>query len=105
MPIGYGYGAHYETVAASATDQALGATGAIGDILDGVLIVPGTTAAGAVDIQDGAGTAINIFAGGGTTALTTLIPFYIPIGAKSRAGAWQITTGANVTVLAFGTFT
>lgn len=105
MPIGYGYGAQYETVAASQTDQVLGATGAIGDILDGVLIVPGTTAAGAVDIQDGSNTAINIFAGATVTALTTLIPFYVPLGAKSVAGAWSITTGANVTVIAFGTFT
>src|SRR5690349_6577571 len=42
---------HYETVAASATDQALGATGATGDFLAGILVVPGTTSPGAVSIK------------------------------------------------------
>lgn len=95
----------YETVAASQTDQVLGATGATGDYLAGVLIVPGTTAAGAVSIKDGAGSAISIFAGGGTTALTTLIPFFVPLGIKSAAGAWKLTSGANVTALGVGNFT
>lgn len=97
--------AEYETVAASQTDQAMGATGASGDYLSGVLIVPGTTAAGAVSIKDGAGSAISIFAGGDTTALTTLIPFFVPLGAKSTAGAWKVTTGANVTAIGVGNFT
>lgn len=95
----------YETVAASATDQAMGATGAAGDYLAGVLIVPGTTAAGAVSIKDGSGSAITIFAGGGTTALSTLIPFFVPLGIKSTSGAWKITTGANVTAIGVGNFT
>lgn len=95
----------YETVAASQTDQALGATGASGDYLQGVLIVPGTTAAGAVSIKDGAGSAISIFAGGGTTALITLIPFFVPLGIKSGSGAWKVTTGANVTAIGVGNFT
>jgi hypothetical protein len=95
----------YETVAASQTDQALGATGAVGDTLVGLLVVPGTTAAGAVSIKDGSGSSITVFAGGGTTALSTLIPFYVPIGAFSSSGAWKVTTGTNVTVIAFGAFT
>lgn len=95
----------YETVAASQTDQSLGATGATGDYLAGVLIVPGTTAAGAVSIKDGAGSAINVFAGGGTTALSTLIPFFVPLGIKSTGGAWKVTTGANVTAIGVGNFT
>lgn len=95
----------YETVAASQTDQSLGATGAVGDYLAGVLIVPGTTAAGAVSIKDGAGSAISIFAGGGTTALSTLIPFFVPLGIKSTGGAWKVTTGANVTAIGVGNFT
>lgn len=98
-------GREYETVAASATDQVLGATGAAGDDLDGILIIPATTAAGAVSIKDGSGSAISIFAGGGTTALTTLIPFYVPIGARSTSGAWKVTTGANVSAIGFGNFT
>ena len=95
----------YETVAASQTDQALGATGATGDYLAGLLIVPATTAAGAVSIKDGGGSSITVFAGGGTTALTTLIPFFVPLGIKSAAGAWKVTTGANVSVIGVGNFT
>lgn len=98
----------YETVAASQTAQILGATGAVGDFLSGVLIVPGTTAAGAVSIVDGNGSAISIFAGGGTTALTTLIPFFVPIGAKcvnATTPGWKVTTGANVTAIGVGNFT
>jgi len=94
----------YETVAASQTDQALGATGATGDYLSGLLIVPATTAAGAVSIKDGSGSSITVFAGGGTTALTTLIPFFVPLGIKSGSGAWKVTTGSNVSVIAVGNF-
>lgn len=98
----------YEPVPASTTDQIMGATGAVGDFLSGVLIVPGTTAAGAVSIKDGNGSSISIFAGGGTTALTTLIPFFVPIGAKcvnATTPGWKITTGANVTAIGVGNFT
>jgi hypothetical protein len=93
----------YQTVAASTT-QTCG-TGAIGDILDGVLIIPGTTAAGIVQIKDGAGTAITIFQGGGTTALSSLIPFFVPLGIQSAAGGWSIITNANETAIAVGKFT
>lgn len=95
----------YETVAASATDQAIGATGASGDFLEGLLIVPATAAAGAVSIKDGGGSAISVFAGGGTTALPTLAPIYVPLGIFSGSGAWKVTTGANVSALAIGNFT
>lgn len=95
----------YVTVAASTTQQC-GSTGATGDYLDGVLIIPGTTAAGVVQIKDGSGSAITIFAGGGT-ALTTLIPFYVPIGAVSSGGTggWKVITLTNVTCIAVGNFT
>lgn len=96
----------YVTAAASTTQQC-GATGASGDYLDGVLIIPGTAAAGVVQIKDGAGSAINIFAGGGTTALPTLAPFFVPIGAVSSGGAggWKVITNTNVTAVAVGNFT
>lgn len=93
----------YETVAASQTDQAMGATGATGDLLAGLLIVPATTGAGTVSIKDGGGSAITVFTGGGT--LSDLKPFFVPIGAVSAAGAWKVTTGANVSAIAFGKFT
>lgn len=97
----------YTAVAASASATKFGATGASGDYLDGVLIVPATAAAGVVSITDGAGSAITIFAGGGTTALPTLAPFYVPIGAVSSGGAggWKVTTGTNVSVIGVGNFT
>lgn len=96
----------YKACPASATTL-LGATGATGDYLDGVLIIPGTAAAGIVQIQDASGTAITVFAGGGTTALPTLAPFYVPIGAVSSGGAggWKVITNANVTAVGVGNFT
>jgi hypothetical protein len=93
----------YETIAASQTDQVLGGTGAQGDVLKRLIIVPTTTGAGAVDIQDGAGTEINVFKGGGT--LSDLKTYVVEINAKSAAGAWSVTTGANVSVVAVGDFT
>lgn len=96
----------YQPVAASTTQQC-GASGATGDYLDGVLIIPGAAAAGVVQIKDGAGGAITIFAGGGTTALPTLAPFYVPIGAISSGGVggWKVITNANVTAIGVGNFT
>lgn len=93
----------YTPCPASAT-TILGTTGATGDYLDGVLIIPGTAAAGIVQLKDGTGTAFTIFQGGGTTALPTLAPFYVPIGAVSKGGTggWQTITNANVTAVAIG---
>ena len=102
------YYSQYETVAASATDQVMGASGAQYDYLAGVLIVPGTVGCGAVSIKDGNGSAISIFAGGGTSALTDLKPFMVPLGLyalAATAGGWKITTGANVTAVGIGKFT
>lgn len=95
---------HYETVAASQTAQALGATGAVGDYLEKVIIVPATTSPGVVQIKDGSGTAITIFTGG-ATSVADLKPFAVNVGALSTAGAWQITTGAAVSAIGVGDFT
>lgn len=94
----------YETVAASQTDQALGATGAAGDYLSGLLVVPATTSPGAVSIKDGAGSAITVFTGG-ATSVSNLVPFFIPLGLVSLSGAWKVTTGANASVIGVGDFT
>lgn len=93
----------YETVAASQSDQALGTTGAAGDFLRGLLVVPATTSPGAVSIKDGNGSSITVFTGG-ASSVGSLIPFPIPIGARSTAGTWKVTTGANVSVIGFGDF-
>lgn len=95
--------AAYETVAASQTDQVIGATGQIGDYLKGVLVVPATTSPGAVSIKDGSGSGITVFTGG-ATSVGSLTPFLVPLGIKSAAGAWKVTTGANVSAIAIGTF-
>ena len=97
-------GTEYETVAASQSEQALGATGASGDLLVGLLIVPASTSPGAVSIKDGAGSAITVFAGG-TSSVSNLVPFFVPLAIKSTGGAWKVTTGANVSVVAVGDFT
>ncbi len=93
---------NYETVAASQTAQVLGATGAMGDVLERVVCVVATAATSTVSIKDGSDSAINILpnivgAGVGT--------YVIDLGIMSAAGAWQITTGAGVSVIATGRFT
>lgn len=96
-------GDKYETVAASQTDQALGAAGAVGDLLAGVLVVPATTSPGAVSIKDGSGSAVTVFTGG-ATSVADLKPFFVHIGARSVAGAWSVTTGAAVSAVGIGDF-
>ncbi len=100
----YAAGREYEPCPASATTT-LGATGAVGDDLDHIVIVPGTTSPSSVSIKDGSDTAIVVFTGG-ASSVSNLVPFTVPLNLKSRTGAWQIVTGgANVTVLAAGNFT
>ena len=95
--------AEYETVAASQTAQVLGPTGATGDYIAGILVVPATTSPGNVLLLDNA-TSITVFTGG-ATSVSNLVPFFIPLGMKSVSGAWKITTGANVSCIGIGNFT
>lgn len=98
----------FETVAASATDQVIGVSGAVGDLLDSILIIPATTSPGVVQIRDGAGgSTITIFTGG-ASSVSNLVPFSVPLGLKCVTGTspgWRVTTGANVSVIAIGNFT
>lgn len=98
------YKTDYETVAASQTTQTLGPVGKQGDYIEHLIIIPASLSPGAVAIKDGADTAITVFAGG-ASSLTELKPIVIPLKARSRTGAWQITTGANLSVLVVGSFT
>lgn len=93
----------YETVAASQTAQALGATGATGDYLSHVVCFPTTTSPGVVTILDNA-TTWGSFPGGATST-SNLVPFTIPVNSVSVSGAWKITTGANISCVAVGNFT
>ena len=92
----------YETVAASQTAQVIGAAGAAGDYMLGLLIIPATLSPGAVTLLDGA-TSIPVFVGG-ANSITSLIPFFVPISAKCVGAGWKVTTGASVSVLATGNF-
>lgn len=97
----------YETVAASQTAQILGATGAVGDYLTGLLIVPATTSPGAVSIIDGNGSNITVFTGG-AASVVSLVPFFVPIEANcinATTPGWKVTTGSAVSVFATGNFT
>lgn len=95
-------GMGYETVAASQTGQVLGTVGKAGDMIAGLIVVPASTSPGAVTLIDGA-TSITVFAGG-ASSLTTLVTFAIPLGLTSGNGAWSVTTGASISVIAIGKF-
>lgn len=88
----------YETVAASQTDQALGATGATGDYLHRLLISVTTASTASVTLKDGSTT---IFT---TPAATPIGVYSIEVNAVSRNGAWNVTTGSNVTAVGVGVF-
>lgn len=96
----------YVTVAASQTAQIIGtANAAKGNYLKRLVIIPGTTGAGAVTLIDGTGgsaVSISIFA---TGTLAELAPIVVDLDIVSQVGAWAITTGANVSVIAVGVFT
>ncbi len=94
---------NYETVAASQTAQVLGFNGAKGDFIARLIIIPATVAGGVVTLLDGS-TSIPVYVGGATTALTTVAPIVVDIGARSVSGAWKVTTGANISVIAVGDF-
>mgnify|MGYP003487339209 CR=1 FL=1 len=92
----------YQAVPASQTDLVLGTTGAIGDLLQRLVITVATAASGTVSIQDGGDTATLILPnspGGGVGV------YVVELGIASRTGAWSVTTGAGSTVLAVGLFT
>jgi hypothetical protein len=93
-------GCAMETVAASQTDQVLGSTGAVGDFLSHIIIIPATTSPGAVSIKDGDGSSIPLFVGGATD----LQPMHVVLDLISMNGPWKVTTGANLSVIAAGRF-
>lgn len=97
--------ASLNTVAASQTAQAIGsAGGAVGDFCEHVEIIPATTSPGAVTIKDGSGSDVTLFTGG-AGSVSNLVPFRVKLKATSIAGAWKLTTGANVSALVVGRFT
>ena len=98
------YRYQYEHVSASATAQVLGTTGAIGDYIHRLVCTVTTAATGNVLIVDGTGvgvlthTVLPASPGGGIGV------YNIELNAVSQNGAWKITTGAGVEVMAVGIF-
>lgn len=96
------YVTQYETVAASQTGQIIGVTGGQGDYISHVVIVPATLSPGNVLLLDGS-ISFTIFVGG-TSSVTSLVPFAVPLGMSSVKGAWKLTTGADVSAIGVGQF-
>lgn len=92
----------YEFVSASSTDAILGSTGAVGNYLGGLLVIPSSTSPGAVIVKDGA-TTMTVFAGG-ANSVNGLYSWFIPLGIKSVNAGWSVTTGTNVSVIGVGKF-
>jgi hypothetical protein len=95
------YRYQYEHVAASASNQVLGGTGAKGDYIHRLVCTVSTAATAAVSIVDG------------SLALHTVLPnspgagigvYNIELNAISANGPWKINTGAGVEVMAVGIF-
>ena len=99
--VNYPYRYQYEHVAASQTAQVLGGTGATGDYLHRLVCAVSTAATGNVVILDGSGFSHTILPASAGTGINN---YDIEVNAVSRNGAWKITTGAGVEVLAIGIF-
>lgn len=94
---------HYEEVAASQSDQIMGATGAVGDWLERVVISVNTAATGTCSIKDGNGASIVL-----TAANTPIGVYSVQLGMKAKNATtpgWKLTTGAGVTAFGVGEFT
>lgn len=100
-------GSTYQAVAASQTATVLQtSTGATGDYLSHCDIYPTSTSPGVVTVFDNTNAAAGsaILFPGGASSLSNLAPIPVPVGAVSTAGAWKVTTGANVSVVCYGKF-
>lgn len=96
----------YETVAASQSAQALGASGKTGDRIEKLIVSVGTSGAN--------GTCSLIDSSGGGAVTIALVPASTPVGVhvidfgpggiKSTDGGWKVTTGSACTALAIGQF-
>lgn len=91
-------GRQYELVAANQANQIMGSAGATGDTIDGIWIFPTTTTPGVVTVLDDA---VQVWSMSGVT-LNSTMPIFVPLNLRSVNGAWKVTTGASVSVLAFG---
>ena len=93
------YGFKYEHVAASATAQVLGSTGATGDYLHRLIITVSTSLTGTVSLLDNNASHVLV------AANSAIGVYSVEVNSKSVNGAWKVTTGAGAEVLAIGNFT
>ena len=96
------YNTGYEAVAASQSDQIMGPTGRVGDILEKVIVSVATAATGTCSIKDGDGSAIIL-----TAANTPIGVYTVVLGARcvnATTPGWKITTGAGATAIGVGNF-
>lgn len=102
-------------VSASATAQKLGTTGAVGDLIDCILIIPTAETPGVVYLYDAHPTGAEgtdyikytLYAGVPATPakITDLAPCRISdLELISTLGPWHVTTGANIEVVVIGRF-
>ena len=95
------YRFQYKAIPASSNSVALAVTtGGVGDYLHQLIISNVTVATASLTLIDGANSIVLQTGAVGLTANT----FTLPINALSNNGAWKITTGAGVTVVAVGVF-
>jgi hypothetical protein len=92
----------YAYVDPGTASHQLGAIGAVGDTIVGILLVPINENAGYVTIKDGAGPDLPVMAAG---VLADLSPIWLPMNMASANGGWKITTGGNVAAWVIGDFT
>lgn len=90
-------GDDWEYVAPSATNQVFGNTGSFGDYIARVVVNVTTSATGNVQIKDGTDGAITI-----VPANTPIGVYTVELGIRSKAGPWQITTGAGASAFVVG---
>tara|TARA_B110000503_G_C7127933_1_gene405523 strand:- start:376 stop:696 length:321 start_codon:yes stop_codon:yes gene_type:complete len=102
--VSYPYRYQYEHVAASSSAQVLGATGAKGDYLHRLICTVTTASTGNVLIVDGSGSGILTHTVLPASPGTGINVYNIEVNAVSADGAWKVTTGAGVEVMAVGIF-
>ena len=86
-----------------AAGQTTAAVGGLRSYLEGVTIIPLSSAGGAVSILDGSTTIVSIPA---AAYAPQPLPFYVKLGirATNATTGFKITTGTSVSVIAVGRF-
>ena len=97
----------YEVIPAGSTDFELKGLGhgTIGDVLGNLILVPLDESTGAVTLKDGiAGPVYTLIVAvvGSAGFLLEIVPNTLIMSRKSQNGAWFITTGVDILVIAAG---